>query len=73
VLAVRIRKWRQLIAKWFATGLLLLCAACCLISFLKNKEKESEGSKDWQNPVAAFLNRQMEREFFQIPGYLEEE
>lgn len=52
--------------------MLLVCAVCGVISFIQNKETGSTEASNWQHKVGAFLGNQMEREYFQIPRYLEE-
>ena len=53
-------------------ALLLLCAVCCVISFIQNQESGSGEPPFWQQKVGSFLGRQMEREYFEIPRYLDE-
>lgn len=53
-------------------ALLLLCAVCCVISFIQNQESGSGETPLWQQKVGSFLGRQMEREYFEIPRYLDE-
>ena len=50
--------------------MLLLCVICGGVSFLKNAGAE-DTAPGWQKYIVAFLNRQMERNYFQIPRYLE--
>lgn len=52
--------------------MLLVCAVCGVISFIQNKETGSTEASNWQYKVGAFFGNQMEREYFQIPRYLEE-
>ena len=52
--------------------MLSACGICGMVSFLKNAETGSDATPRWQKNTAAFLNRQMEQEFFQIPRYLED-
>lgn len=51
--------------------MLSACGICGMVSFLRNAEAGSDATPRWQKHIAAFLNRQMEREYFQIPRYLE--
>lgn len=52
--------------------LLLICSICSMISFFQNKGSNDDGSPFWKQTMGTFLNRQMERQFFQIPRYLNE-
>lgn len=52
--------------------MLLVCAICGIISFIQNKETGSTEASNWQHKVGNFFGNQMEREFFQIPRYLDE-
>ncbi len=72
VFAVVLRKWKQIIKKWGILALLLVCALCGIISFIQNKKTGSDGTGNWQQRLGSFLGRQMEREYFQIPRYLNE-
>lgn len=73
VLAMIGRKWKQIARKWGIPGLLLVCLVCGGISFMKNKRTGSGGAPCLENHIGDFLNRQMEREYFQISRYLDEE
>lgn len=50
--------------------MLLLCVICGAVSFLKNAGA-GDAAPGWQKHIAAFMNHQMERKYFQIPRYLE--
>lgn len=66
-----VRKWRQIVQKRGILGLLLICALCGLISFIKNKSSDNAGGSGWQSHIAVFFNHWMEQEYFQITRYLE--
>lgn len=53
-------------------ALLLLCAVCGAISFIQHRESSSGKILLWQQTMGDFLGRQMEREYFEIPRYLDE-
>lgn len=72
VLAVILKKWRQIIKKWGILGLLLVCGICGMISFIQNKEAGSGDALNWKQKVAGFFGHQMERKYFLIPRYLDE-
>ncbi len=72
MLAVILRKWIQIVKKWGIWGLLLFCAVCGIISFMQNLNAGSRETSHWQQKVSGFLTDQMEREYFQIPRYLDE-
>jgi len=69
--AVTGKKGKKNIKKWTILMMLLACILSCLHSMLKGRE---EGSKapGWQENFRLFLNHSMEREYFQIPRYLED-
>ncbi len=71
VLAMMMNKWKQVAKKWGVIGLLAACIIAGFISLLKNTRTQAEESSPFLGQLAAFMNRQMEREFFQIPRYLE--
>lgn len=50
----------------------MACAICSVISFFQKKGQEDGGNSGWRLAVGIFFSHQMEREFFQIPRYLEE-
>lgn len=72
MLVVILKKWKQIIKKWGILGLLLVCGMCGMISFIQSKKTGSNGTLDWQQKVGSFFGHQMEREYFQIPRYLDE-
>lgn len=53
-------------------ALLLLSGVCGAISFIQHRESGSGNSPLWQQAVGSFLGHQMEREYFEIPRYLDE-
>lgn len=72
MLVVILKKWKQIIKKWGILGLLLVCGMCGMISFIQSKKTGTGGTLDWQQKVGSFFGHQMEREYFQIPRYLDE-
>lgn len=53
-------------------ALLFLCAVCGAISFIQHRESSNGKILFWQQTMGDFLGRQMEREYFEIPRYLDE-
>ena len=66
------KKFENIIKKRIILGLLTACAICSIISFFQKKGQEDGGTSGWKMAVGSFFSHQMEREFFQIPRYLEE-
>lgn len=66
-----VKRWKQIVKKWSILGMLLVCAICGLISFMKNKKTSGDTTLVWQDNIAVFFNHQMEQEYFQIPRYLD--
>lgn len=66
------KKFETIIKKRIVLGLLTACAICSIISFFQKKGQEDGGTSGWRMAVGSFFSHQMEREFFQIPRYLEE-
>lgn len=52
--------------------MLLICAICSMISFFQKSGQKGGGIPGWKQAAGSFFSRQMEREYFQIPRYLEE-
>lgn len=65
-------KWSKNIKRQGMLILLLACAAGSLFSFARNKKQKDGEVESWQSRTGNFLSHQMERQFFQVPRYLEE-
>lgn len=68
--AVTGKKGKRNIKKWTILGMLLACILSCFYSLHKNRQTDKEAS-GWRSQAGLFLNHSMEREYFQIPRYLE--
>ncbi len=68
--AVTGKTGKRNIKKWTILGMLLFCILSCFHSLQKSRETEGK-TPGWQAWVSVFLNHSMEREYFQIPRYLE--
>lgn len=66
------KKFKFIIKKRIILGLLTACAICSVISFIQKKGREDGALSGWKLAVGSFFSHQMERQFFQIPRYLEE-
>lgn len=53
-------------------GLLLACCLCCLWSLIKGSGKEGGEAWGLRRYAGAFFNECMERQYFQIPAFLED-
>ena len=67
-----IKKWKQIINKWGIWVLLLICVICGMISFFRNQKNDNSDVPYWKQAVSSFFCHQMEKEYFQIPRYLDE-
>lgn len=73
VLAMTGRKWKQIVKKWGMPALLLVCLGCGGVSLMKNRITGNDGMPAAESHIAGFLNHQMERAYFQVSRYLDEE
>lgn len=63
---------KQIIKRWGMSGLLLAFVICGLINFAQNRKEDRVQVNTWGQKFGSFMGKQMERQYFLIPGYLQE-
>lgn len=72
MLAVKGNDWKNKLKKRGLAGLALVCAVCCIVSFIKGSGEGDEKRPGFLHYLAGFLNDCMARQYFQIPAFLED-